>query len=168
MITLYSTIFMESYAHFKVMLTVLSWGNLFGVEGASLFLVVLVFTLPAPHLIGVAAFSFCSHFQPDFSKLSVDFMNFCHLTSSWPSEVGEPEQPEWVFWLVLHYNTWKGTKKCNRTTKILCFVEQNWSFVERNGRDFDESLYSMSFFLPAHTVGEGGSLDIMFKAFACL
>lgn len=91
MITLYSIIFMESYAHFKVMLTVPSWGNFFSAERASVFLVVLVFTLPEPHLIYVAAFSFCSNFQPDFSKLPVDFMNFCHLIPSWPSEVGEPE-----------------------------------------------------------------------------
>lgn len=88
MIALFSTIFMESYTHFKVMLIALPWGNLFGAEGASAFLVVLVFTLPEPHLIYVAAFSFCSNFQPDFSKVSVDFMNLCHLTPSWPSGVG--------------------------------------------------------------------------------
>lgn len=161
MITLYSTIFMESYAHFKVMLTALSWGNFFGAEGASVFLVVLVFTLPGAHLIYGAAFSFCSNFQPDFSKLSVDFMNFCHLTPSWPLEVGEPEQPEQVFWLGLHYNTWKRIEKLIWTTKILCFVEQN-------GRGFDESLYSMKFCLPAHVMGEGVSLDIMFEGFVCL
>lgn len=158
MITLYRTIFMESYAHFKVMLTALSWGNLLGVEGASVFLVVLVFTLPEPHLICVAAFSFCSNFQPEFSKLSVDFMNFCHLTPSWPSEGGEPEQPERVFWLWVHYNTWKRTNKLIWTTKMLCFVEQN-------GRNFEGSLYSVNFFLLVHAMGEGGSLDIMFKGF---
>lgn len=124
MITLYSTIFMESYAHFKVMLTALPWGNLFGLEEASVSLVVLVFTLPEPYLIYVAAFSFYSNFQPDFSKLSVDFMNFCHLTPCWPSEAGELEQPEWVFWLGLHYNTWKRTEKLIWTTTILFFVEQ--------------------------------------------
>ena len=94
MIALFSTIFVESYAHFKVMLIALPWGNLFDVEGTSAFLVVLVFTLQEPHLIYVAAFSFCSNFQPDSSKLSVDFMNLCHLTPSWPSDVREPPQPD--------------------------------------------------------------------------
>lgn len=127
MITLYSTIFMESYAHFKVMLTALSWGNLFGTEGASVFLVLLVFTLPEPHLIYVAAFSFCSNFQADFSKLSMDFMNFHHLTPSWHSEVGEPEQPEWVFWLGLHYRlkeNWEISP--DHKNLMLCWTEWKW------------------------------------------
>lgn len=161
MIALFSTIFMESYAHFKVMLIALPWGNLFGVEGASAFLVVLVFTPPEPHLIYVAAFSFCSNFQPDFSKLSVDFMNLWHLTPSWPSEVGEPWQPDQASCLMLHNKVWKRTKKRAQTTKILCFVEQN-------RRGSDASLYAMNFLLPAHSIGEGGSLGIMFKGFACL
>lgn len=118
---------MESYAHFKVMLTALSWGNLFGMEGASVFLVLLVFTLPEPHLIYVAAFSFCSNFQPDFSKLSMDFMNFHHLTPSWHSEVGEPEQPERVFWLGLHYCL-KENWEINPDHKnlMLCWTEWKW------------------------------------------
>lgn len=99
MIALFSTIFTESYAHFKVMLIIFPWGNFFGAEGASALLVVLMFTSPEPYVIYVAASSFCSNFQPDFSKLSADFMNLYHLTSSWPSEVGnhdsQTECPTW-------------------------------------------------------------------------
>lgn len=99
MIALFSTIFRELYAHFKVMLIALPWGNLFGAEGASALLVVLMFTLPELHLIYVAASSFCSNFQPDFSKLSADIMNLNHLTLSWPSEMGnhdsQTECPTW-------------------------------------------------------------------------
>lgn len=42
--------------------------------------------------------------------------------------------------------------------KVLCFVEQN-------GRGFDGSRYTMKFLLPDHSMGEDGSLGIMFKRF---
>lgn len=161
MIALFSTIFMESYAHFKVMLIALPWGNLLVWKGPLLFLWSLCSHRQNLISSNVAAFSFCSNFQPEFSKLSVDFMNLWHLTPSWPSEVGEPWQPDQASCLMLHNKVWKRTKKQAQTTKILCFVEQNT-------RGFDASLYAMNFLLPAHSIGEGGSLGIMFKGFACL
>lgn len=104
------------------MLIALPWGNLFGVEGASAFLVVLMFALPEPHLIYVAAFSFCSNFQSDFSKLSTDFMNlpprpFLSFRSVGNTTTSPSSLPDKA--------TIKPERDLRNEPKTLCFVEQN-------------------------------------------